>query len=293
MSFTATATEFLSVTEQTALIAIAQDVPVEVVTIDGEDVTRYGKTAASESAMERLVLAFMPVIAKEARRSKVGDPDDAEATLLAEFVSTVHLHDVFSSVPFSATIGTILRRKISDTSRTSDLVTVKESVAVYYWRLIHKHDGDFAAAYAEVKTTSNNLAPATFLAVHNIIGGIDSLDPLLSAEDGDSGARHALAGAVSSHEDTVVTAEEVAWLLSLTTDEEQTILRLAYGFRDDATEILRVAAGFKIGEILTDVEISGTSVPLGRATINRRRLSGLATMRAAMETAFAEAVDND
>lgn len=289
-AFSLPATEFLSVTEQPALIAAAQDVPVEVVLVDGEEVTRYGKTPASERAMERLIAAFMPVIEKEARRAKVNDEDDALGVLLAEFVSTVHLHDATSPIPFSSTIGTILRRKMSDTDRVSDVVVVKESVAAVYWRLMHKHDFDFAAAYAEVKATANNLAPATFLSVHNIIGGIDSLDPIRVAEDSENGARHALANAVGSHEERIVTAAEVDYLFSKVTDEEATIVRLAYGFRDFATEKIRVEAGFKGGEILTDVEISGTSVPLGRATINRRRLSALSKMREAMEESLLEAL---
>lgn len=277
------ATEFLSVTEQTALIAAVQDVPVTLDEVDGVEVVRYGSTAASEDAFARLYAAFTPALEKASRASKVMDADDALAVAYAEFAEAVRDFDPSAPLPFSATIATRLRYAVLRADRANDVVVVKDNVAAVYWRLIHKHEGDFAAAYEEVRTTANGLAPSTFLAVHHVIGGIDSLDPMLRAEDGETGARHSLATSIGSHEERIATEAEAEWLLSLVTDEEETICRLAYGFRDLATEKIRVDAGFKGGEILTDVEISGTSVPLGRATIQRRRKSALDTMRAALE----------
>jgi len=290
MRFAMPTTEFLSVADQADLIAAAQEAPVTFVLDEaGDERTVYGKTAASESALERLTLAFMPVIEKEARRSKVGDPDDVLGTVLAEFVATVRRHDTTSPIPFSKTIGTILGRCVSDTARTSDLVQIKESAAAYYWRLIHKHDGDFSAAYAEVKESGTGLAPATFLSIHSVIGGIDSIDPLISAEDS-SGPRHALATALEGPEGYVVDRAMVAHLFTLVGEQERTILRLAYGFRDHATETLRLAAGFKIGEALTDLEVAacGIGAGIGRATVNRRRLAALAVMREAALASFEE-----
>lgn len=273
-----TATEFLSVEEQAHLIGDAQDVPVEIVSDeDGTERAVYGKTAASEAALERLTLAFMPAIQKAARATKAQDFEEAESVALEAFLDAVRRHDLTSKVPFSATISTILFRAISDSDRTSDLVVISEAVAARYWRLIHKHEGDVAAAYEEAqRETAHHLGGATFLAVHNIIGGIGSIDPLIAADD-DGGARYYLA-AVEGHEARIVDADRIARLFEIVSDEEGQIVRLAYGFHDEATENLRVAHGFRLGETLSDQQISGV-VGLGRATTNRRRLSALAAMK--------------
>lgn len=276
-------TEFLSVARQLELIAAAQTAPVELtVSEDGTETLRYGANTASEAALDELVRAFLPVIGKEARRSKRLDFEEAEAVLLAEFVATVRLHDLSSPVPFSKTIGTILSRKISDTDRTSDLVPVKESVAVYYWRLMHRHDGDVAAAYEEVKATANGISPATFLSVHAIVSGVDSID--VSAGERDvtaTAAAHEYAFG-GSFEDRVALRAEVDWLFTLVGDRAETILRLVYGFADSATETIRLAHGFRIGEELTDSQAAHV-LSLTRPTAQRERVKALALMRAAIE----------
>lgn len=288
-SFATAAAEFLSVTEQVDLIATAQDTPAIIATQDdGTEVTRYIATPSSEAAFERLFLAFLPAIEKAGRVSKVLDSDEALAVSIAEFTEAVRDFDVTSTLPFSATISTRLRFAVLRADLANDVIRVKRSSSKVYFNLVHKHGGDFAAAYADAKATPG-MDPSTFLAIHHVIGGIDSIDPVLRAEDSDNGARHSLASAVGSHEEQIATEAEVAWLFTLVTDEEATVLRLAYGFCDDATENLRVAAGFSTGEILSDVEISGTAIGLGRATVNRRRLSGLSKMREAL---IAKALDD-
>lgn len=286
-NLTAAATEFLSVEEQAVLITAAQDVPVEIaVDEDGTEHPVYGRTSAAEAALDRLTTAFMPAILKAARGSKAQDEDDALGTALEEFVKAVRSHDVTAKVPFSATISTILFRAMSDTDRTSDLIVISEAVAARYWRLLHKHEGDVAAAYEDAKaSTDSHLGASTFLAVHNIIGGIGSLDPIV-ASDEDAPARYIIA-ATDGHEAMIVDKAEIDYLFTLVSAEEGQIVRLAYGFVDDATENLRVANGFRLGECLSDQQISGC-LPLGRATVNRRRLGALAAMKAALVAARAE-----
>jgi len=279
----AMSTEFLSVARQAELIAAAQSAPVELfVSEDGTESLRYGYSPASENALEELVRSFLPVISKEARRSKRLDFEDAEATLLAEFVATVRLHDLASPVPFSKTIGTILSRKISDTDRTSDLVPVKESVAVYYWRLMHRHDYDVAAAYEEVKTTANGIAPATFLAVHAIVSGVDSIDVSIGAADAGDEAAVRAASLGRSFEDRVALRAEVDWLFTLVDDRAESVLRLVFGFADSATETFRLAHGFQIGEELTDAQAAYV-LGITRPTAQRDRVKALAVMRSAIE----------
>ena len=276
---TAAPTEFLSVEEQAALIGDAQDVPVEIVVDeDGTERAVYGRTAASEAALDRLTRAFLPAIHKAARASKAQTFEEAESVVLEAFVNAVRRFDLTSSVPFSATISTILFRAVSDSDRTSDLIVVSEAVAARYWRLIHKHDGDVAAAYEEAqRETSHHLGGATFLAVHNIIGGLGSIDPLIAADD-EGSARFYLA-ATEGHEAQIVDRDRIRRLFDVVSEQEGTIVRLAYGFSDSATETLRVAHGFSDGECLSDLAISEV-VGLGRATTNRRRLGALAAMKA-------------
>lgn len=281
-AFARLATEFLSVSAQAAHIAAAQEVPVHVLEIEGEERLIYGTTPTSEAALDVLTGAFMPAIEKAARASRVLDEGDALSVALLEFVEAVRDFDLEAPLPFSATIATRLRYAVLRADRANDLVRVKDNVAAVYWRLIHKHDGDFAAAYEEVKATDNGLAPATFMAVHNVIGGIDSLDPVLCTEDDDHGPRHALASAVGSHEDRLTDRDEVEWLFTLVSDRQEAILRLAYGFSDAATEEIRLAKGYAIGEIMTDAQ-TAHALDLTRPTAQRERTRALATMREALE----------
>lgn len=277
-----TATEFLSVDEQTALLAVAQDVPTTVEADEnGEDRCIYGKTPESEAALSRLTTAFMPAVLKAARASRVQDFDDALATALAEFMAAVREYDVTSRLPFSATLPSRLRFAVLRADRANDVITVKDNVAAVYWRLIHKHDGDANAAYEEVKTTDNNLAPSTFLAVHHIIEGVDSLDGVISDDDDEDGPLHPVAASVESHEERIATEALVDYLFSKVNDRQEGILRLAYGFSDLATEKIRLAKGYAIGELMSDLQVAH-ALDLTRPTVQRDRKKALDVMRAAV-----------
>lgn len=273
------ATESLSVVEMWSLIADVQDVPVTVTAEeDGAERVTYGVTRASELALERLTTAFIPAIRKACRSAKVLDEEDAFSIALTEFVAAVRRYDLGSDVPFSATISTILRYALSDADRTSDIIVIKENVAARYWRLMHKHDHDLQAAYAECRDTSNGFDPATFLAVHRALS-VDSMDALLSV-DSDAFA------ASNIHRDlgpeaSLVEADLVSWLFTRVDDRQETVLRLRYGFCDLATENLLVDSGFHVGEVLTDIAVAEVA-GLGRATVQREKAKGLSAMREAL-----------
>lgn len=287
-------TDYLSDDDQRTLISAAQDVPTAVETDEQGERVVYGTTPAADRALTALTEAFLPVIHKVARTSKVLDFEDALAVCLEEFVTSVRRYNLSSGLPFAATISTILRFRISDTDRTSDLIVVRENVAARYWQLVHKHDGDVLAAYEECRTTSNGFAPATFLAVHYAIASLDSLDGTSGDSDRAEGQNHtheaALADPSPSPEDLALNADLVRWLFTLVPDREEQILRLRFGFSDLATENLRLAAGFRADVsdlVMSDKEVAqvlGSTTP----TVNRLKRRALDTMRAAMEEVVAD-----
>lgn len=282
-----TATENLSVIEQCELIAAAQAVPLTIVIHDGVEQLVYGRTPASDAALERLTTAFLPALHKAARAAKVLDPEDAFGVALAEFVAAVRRHDPASGVPFSATISTVLFRAVADADRTSDLITVRENVAARYWRLMHKHDHNLEAAYAECRDTRNGFDPATFLAVHRAIGTTESLD-LMDLDGTDCAAARAIASPVPGPEEQIVQIQLVAWLLALVSDRQEAIVRLRYGFADHTTENLRLVAGYRAGEDLSDVQVAHALIT-PRPTVQREKSKALSTMRAALQDLINEA----
>ena len=289
--YSAPATEFLTVGDQRTLIAAAQDVAVDVFSDpDGEERITYGTTPASEAAMSHLTTSFIAAIRKAAARSTMLGHDEAFAVALAEFVEAIRRHDLDADLPFSATIATVMAWAVQRADRSSDLVVVRDTVAKVYWRIMHAHDLDAAAAYATCRNTVNGLSPSTFMAVHCVLGGVDSIDPILRAEDDDRAPRHALAAAVGSDEASVVQADLVDWLWTLVSARQQAILRLRFGFRDDATEILRLDYGFRMGEELTDEAIAAVLVGMGRSTVQKERIRALRIMRDALEALDAEGV---
>lgn len=274
-----TATAFLTSDEQTDLIRDAQTSPRTLTTTnDGKVQWTYTTTPESEAALDALTRAFLPAIRRAASTSKRLDSDDALSVVLVEFVAAVRRHDLSSPVPFSATVSTILFRAVSDHDRTSDIITVKEATAARYWRLMHRHDFDAHAAYAECQTHTIDFDPATFLAVHRAIS-VDSLDALRSGTDS---APLVTAQELDDASHTLVQADLIRWLFDLVTDRQEGILRARYGFDDLATENLMVEAGLRPGEVLSDVQVSEV-LHLGRATVQRERVAALAVMRAAMQ----------
>lgn len=275
-------TESLSVAEQASLIATAQAAPSSVV-IDsetGEERTVYAHSAAADAALERLTLAFLPAIRKAAASAKSSriDFDEAFSAATEAFVLAVREHDLSSSLPFSATIATILDRAVGLEERAADLVRVRDTVAKVYARIMREHNGDVVAAYAASAAGETGLAPSTFLAVHEILSGFISLSTPTDEEAPDPVDLYA---AVEGPEGRIVDEALSEYLFNLVTPEQEQILRLAYGFQDDASDDLRVLHGHRLGEILSDAQIAPI-VALTRPTTQRRRVAALDVMREAL-----------
>ncbi|GAA0627548.1 hypothetical protein HPO96_37130 [Kribbella sandramycini] len=269
--FDAHATETLDPQTVSRLIEAAQDVPV---TDDGERIT-YGRTPESEAAMERLVMAFLPMLHRASRRGQANmGKEDAFATAYEAFVLAVRRHDTAGDVHFTRTISTIVYRTVADAARTSDIVTVTEDVSLRYWRLIHKHGGDVDAAYAECRATNNGFTPYTFLAAHRAISATHSFDASLPAS--------AYAVSTPGPEEAVIEADLVDWLFGLVEVDAESILRLRFGFQDASSETLRATHGYRVGELLDDAQ-AAHCLGLTRPTAQRKRSKAIDAMRVGMQ----------
>ena len=267
---------YLTDQEADRLVRIAQSVPYDV------DTDTYRTTPEADDAMAQLIQGFLPLIHKVARTSRVLEEDEALQTCLEEFLTVVRDYEVGSALPFKAGVRVRLMRVIGDTGRTSGLIAVKKD-AVYRYRLImDKHGWNLDAAYADC--VNYEFTKDTFLAVHRALG-IDSLDVALTDDEGNANTSMHEAHLIDpepSPEAQTVQTETVRYLLGLVPHDQESIVRLAYGFSDLPTENARLAAGLRAdGSPLTDREVAivlGMTTP----TVNRRRNTALQTMREAL-----------
>jgi len=275
--YRASSTETLDPQTVTDLIDVVQSVTVST---EG-DRTVYGRTPEADAAMERLVMAFLPMLHRAARRgyANMGE-EDAFATAYEAFVLAVRRHDTAGSVHFTQTASTIVSRAVADAARTSDIVTVTEDVSLRYWRLMHKHGGDVEAAYAECRETHNGFTPYTFLAAHRAIAATESFESALF----DAAQAQMTAGP----EESVVEADLVRWLFTLVDEDAESLLRLRYGFTDSHSELLRASHGYRVGELLDDGQ-AAHCLGLTRPTAQRKRTKALDAMRAGMQLLADEA----
>jgi hypothetical protein len=291
---TTATTQSLSVEEQYRLLTDVQNVPTTItVQDDGSEYVVYGVTPASESAGGQLLAAFMPAIRAAARRTKLkGNEEEAEAVALEEFVRAVREYDLTSSTPFHHTIATRLTRAVMLADREeASAVTIPAVQIARYHRALHAHDLDPTAAMRACAEDPKRwlLSGDAFRAVHTAMSrpAFHGGGPFRDERVNEAHDAYAAGEPAVSTEDEVLDREHARWLLSQTTDRQERISRLAYGFTDLPTQSLRVAKGYRESEPLDDGQVAdclGTSRP----TVGRERNAALATMRAAHESALNE-----
>lgn len=279
-------TENLSAIDELALVLRAQACPVEsYLDADGRGCTRFLSTDASRAAVERLTAAYIPAIHTAAKTARTLDTDDAFSVAALAFVEAVMSLDL-SLGSLAGRAQALMRFAILEAENAAPVVSIKRDMLNRYWGLLKKHDGDIEAALAECREGRINLAPATFLSVHRALRSV-SLDVPLRAPDGDTVETMADTLTDPAHltagpEESAVSVELSRWLLSLVPAEQEQILRLAYGYVDAATENIRVTAGFKFDEDLSDSQ-TATALFMSRARVQRERTGALSTMRAALQ----------
>ena len=273
---------------------------IDVTDDDGTERTVYTNSPDGEAALEILYTAFLPLLHKAARGSSVLDYEDALMIATEEFFSVVRRYEVGSALPFTAGLATILSRKLGDVGRTSGLIVVRENAAARYRQLMDTVAWDLNAAYGLVvkghrEGTGENrgFTPDTFLSVDRAIG-VETLDgPDINETDTTSRGSFSNSSSYTSREgymgdatpgpeEETVQAETVRALFTLVSDQQESILRLVYGFCDLPTENVRYANGYKTGELLSDRQVAG-ALGMTTPTVNRRRNESLRVMHAALE----------
>jgi hypothetical protein len=253
-------------------------------------------------ALDYLTSSFMPAIRRAARAAKVLEEDDAIQVAVEAFLTLVRTFDADGERPFAPVVPTHLQHAISRADRTnSSIVTVRKDAALKYWRVYHKYDEDADAAYNACRAGTEELPAYSFLAVHNAFNETISFDWTGTRGSGGTGDDEAQGASYSahdtdqqlggyvgmnlatpSHEDLVALQDEVRWLFTLVAPLDESILRLYYGFLDDASELLRLDSGYRVGQELSDDQVAH-ALSRTRPTVNRRRTLALAVMRAALE----------
>lgn len=296
-----TSAQTLTVNEQYALITDVQNVPTTVEILeDGSEYVTYGVTPASEAAGAKLLAAFWPAIIGAARKTKLaGQLDDAEGVALEEFVRAVREYDLTSDTPFHHTIKARLERAVQLADRVeASAVTVPAVQVARYYRLLHAHDLDAtrAAEAAAADPGKWLLTGASFLAVHAALSrpnyhgnghGDGQFRDERANESVDPFA--ALDTPAPSPEEDVLDREYARWLLAQTSDRQESICRLAYGFQDHASDTARLDHGYREGDVLDDSQVADC-LDLTRPTVQRERSKALKTMRAAAEAAIADEI---
>lgn len=282
----------LSVNEQYALITDVQNVPTTVTALDdGSEYVTYGVTPASEAAGERLVAAFWPAIEGAARLCKLeATRDDAEAVALEAFVVAVREYDLTSDTPFHHTVAARLKHAVLLADRAETRTHIPPVQVARYHRVMHAHGMDADAVAETLRAGAGKwlLSREAFLSIHYVMRGNEIPDSpyggahLMSSEEYVDVVDTAL-----TPEDEIVTRDYARWLLAQTTDRQEAVCRLAYGFQDAASDRARVAHGYREGDVLDDLQV-GDCLDVPRSTVNRERNKALATMRAAAEKALAE-----
>lgn len=262
-----------------------------------------GGPAQVEEAYDALTRAFQPAIQRAARASKVQDADDAYGNALEAFVLAVQEYDLsVPEYPFSKYAASRLHRHISDTDRTSGTIRIPEGPGARYWKLMHAHGHDVEAAYQACKDPAVDLSTMSFLAIHHAMSGALSLDYTVTNNNADAGtmeggAFNAEYGAgavgeasrltVPGPEEQAVERHLIAWLFTLVTDRQETILRLRHGFLDLPTDTIRLNAGHATGAFLTEEQIAH-ALGLSRRTIRDDQAKALTIMREAMQALVLE-----
>lgn len=290
MTITHEYTESLSVTEQFALITDIQNVPTTVtVQEDGSEYVVYSVTPASDLAGAKLMAAFWPAITAAARRTKLrGNQEEAEAVALEAFVRAVREFDLTADTPFHHIVPNVMRNAVSRADREeSTPLTIPETQVARYHRVMHAHGLSVAAAHDAIKADPAAwlLSPEAFLTIHLALHETSPIDAPRTW--GGDDAAEVVGTETASHEEAIVARDYARWLLAQTTDRQESICRLAYGFTDGYTESLRVSHGYREGDVLDDLQ-TADCLEMARSTVARDRLKALATMRTATENEMAD-----
>lgn len=263
-------------------------------------VQRHEPGAAVERAWDELLKQHAGAIYRASQRARAATEDGrAEALAVARlaFVEAVLKHDPASGYRLSTLAYPAMAFAVIDAQQSSSGIGIGQGTLRRYFALMEKHDGDFQAAYEECRQGGVSMKPFTLIAVRRALYDVEDADELLGEPSQQSSARSTGVDGVrgsdhyrdrdyrysSQPEHEEIHYELVDHLFSLVTEEQQLILRLAYGFDDPASERLRLDNGYAAGDTLYNHQIAPL---LGRArkTVKKLHDAAIETIRANANT---------
>lgn len=209
----------LSEAEETRLIADAQ--------------------AGNERAMERLLEAYEPVIARTSRVHSHGDNhEDALQEARVAFIQVVQAHDLTRGVRLYSYVGTRLDHEMRDAlSESQNPWGIPVRTMQRFYQVLTAAGGDVTAGTALAPTY--RMDSLTFASIAQMLA-MDSLDFVDSGEDGGSAVSDTYAGPVLGGEssrdmvDSLIDKMTVGAIMADTLSEEHLrVIRMAYGFEGD------------------------------------------------------------
>jgi hypothetical protein len=275
----------LTAEEEAELVVAAR----ELVGIPGFHVP----SARAMDAKERLLAAYIPAIRSAVLSATGVSREDLEADLVERFLELVSTHD-----PERGRLASRLRPAFAEVRSEASVLEVALTVPArerrrFYHVLYVKAGGDFHRALT-VADETKDYNRWRFIAVARALN-TESLQAALADTDDHRPEEATPLGAGEGQPDTpaqIREREELAqWLLAQVTDRERLVLELGMGFTSPVLEAIRLKAGYKWDEELSDGQL--TVIPeiglTSRRSIIRERLAALLKMRQALDLAEKEA----
>lgn len=296
MSFQTLARTDISAAQEENLVAVVRGTESALVADEstGRTIRRYFPTPEQDAAMSTLISAYVNDIRRAAKGAKVISREDAEMVATEKFIDLARAEGR-SNERLAGFVSRAMVNAVMDADAEAGAVRIPPDTLRRYFNLVAEW-GSVEAAYAVCKMTTNNFDPITLLAVHRALNA-ESIEALACNEDGteseDAFTADDAVGAFSAApgpEETVIQADLIRHLFTLTTEDQEVILRLAYGFTDTRSEALRVRNGYQYDAPLSDAQISPV-VAKSRASVQRSRHDALRTMYAAVMDVAASSTD--
>jgi hypothetical protein len=234
-------------------------------------------------AFETLLQQYAPAIRRALRKyGETMEADDAEQEVALAFLDLIKTHDPEKNPSLAGRVATALNRELAEAaSAGTGGWTIPARTMERYLAIVKKADGDLAEARRIAP--EHDMKVSTFDAVT----AATRTDSLTAPADGETDYREAPAYAVDGDDapdpfESVLDAELVALAFAVTSPEETTVVRQAYGFEPAVVDghEMRPEGHAPLSDALV-----AASVGLSRPKTQRVRTGALVKMREALEVA--------
>ncbi len=264
-------------------------------------------SAHRERAWESLISGHHRAIRAAAARGVVGmaDSPDQRREALREmfcvaveaFHSAVLEHDLASEHRLSTHAYPAMRFAILAEMPSKHGVAIPKSAIDHYVRVMQAHGNDFGAAYAAAQLGGQGISAAELMTVHRAVGPREDADVVLGEENDEYLAYSSeLTGSGGNMSKSYprdlrfppvegmpseVDVSTLRAALGALPPWQQDVMRLHFGFRDEASEATRAAYGLRPGSKVSDRDIA-VMLESSRSAVQRWRTAGLEKMRSAL-----------